>query len=76
MVISELLKIRTNRGLPVNLFYWRDKTGHEIDVIVDDAGKLLPLEIKSGKTIHSEFFKNLDYWKKLMNWRNIANENI
>jgi len=65
MVISELLKIRTNRGLPINLFYWRDKTGHEIDVIVDDAGKLLPLEIKSGKTIHSEFFKNLDYWKKL-----------
>lgn len=65
MVITELVKIRTNKGLPVNLYYWRDKTGHEIDVIVDEAGSLLPIEIKSGKTINSEFFKNLDYWCKL-----------
>lgn len=65
MVITEFVKKRTNAGVPVNLFYWRDKTGHEIDLIVDNAGKLLPIEIKSGKTIHSEFFKNLDYWMKL-----------
>lgn len=65
MVISELLKERTNKGLAINLYYWRDKTGHEIDIIVDDAGKLLPIEIKSGKTINSEFFKNLDYWRAL-----------
>ncbi len=65
MVITELLKKRTNRGLQVNLYYWRDKTGHEIDLIVDNAGKLLPIEIKSGKTINSEFLKNLVYWNKL-----------
>jgi len=65
MVVGELVKERTNKGLPVNLYYWRDKTGHEIDIIVDDAGKLLPIEIKSGKTINSEFFKNLVYWKKI-----------
>ncbi len=65
MVLTELIKKRTNAGLPINLFYWRDKTGHEIDVIVDLAGKLLPIEIKSGKTVSSEFFKNLDYWCKL-----------
>ncbi len=65
MVLIELIKKRTNAGLPVNLFYWRDKTGHEIDVIVDNAGKLLPIEIKSGKTINAEFFKNMEYWCKL-----------
>lgn len=65
MVVSELLKKRTNAGLPVNLFYWRDKTGHEIDIIIDNAGKLLPIEIKSGKTITSEFFKNINYWTQL-----------
>lgn len=62
MVVTELIKNRTNAGLPVNLFYWRDKTGHEIDIIIDDAGKLTPIEIKSGKTINSEFFKNINYW--------------
>ncbi len=62
MVLNELVKKRTNKGLPINLFYWRDKTGHEIDVIVDAGGKLLPIEIKSGKTISPEFFRNLKYW--------------
>ncbi len=65
MVVTELIKKRTNAGLPINLFYWRDKTGHEIDIIVDNAGKLLPIEIKSGKTINTEFFKNMDYWSDL-----------
>lgn len=70
MVISELLKNRTNRGAPVNLYYWRDKTGHEIDIIIDNAGKLVPLEIKSGKTINAEFFKNIDYWCNLSGIKN------
>lgn len=70
MVISEMVKRRTNSGLPVNLYYWRDKTGHEIDVIIDNAGKLTAIEIKSGKTINSEFFKNIDYWSKLSNIKN------
>jgi predicted AAA+ superfamily ATPase len=65
MVVTELVKKRTNAGLPINLFYWRDKTGHEIDIVIDHAGKLIPIEIKSGKTVHNEFFKNLDYWCKL-----------
>ncbi len=65
MVVTELIKKRTNAGLPINLFYWRDKTGHEIDIIIDNAGKLLPIEIKSGKTINTEFFKNMDYWSDL-----------
>lgn len=65
MVVSELMKKRTNAGLPINLFYWRDKTGHEIDIIIDNAGKLLPIEIKSGKTVSSEFFKNINYWTEL-----------
>lgn len=65
MVVTELIKKRTNAGLPINLYYWRDKTGHEIDVIIDNGGKLLPIEIKSGKTLNSEFFKNIEYWSKL-----------
>ena len=65
MVITEMTKNRTNAGIAVNLFYWRDKTGHEIDVIIDKAGKLVPVEIKSGQTMNTEFLKNLTYWRKL-----------
>lgn len=65
MVVTELVKKRTNIGQPINLFYWRDKTGHEIDVIVDDANTLLPIEIKSGSTFNAEYFKNITYWSNL-----------
>jgi predicted AAA+ superfamily ATPase len=65
MVVTEMIKKRTNEGKQINLYYWRDKTGHEVDLIVDDAGELLPIEIKAGKTINNEFLKTLKYWNTL-----------
>lgn len=65
LVVTELLKKRTNAGKQINLYYWRDKTGHEVDIIIDQGLSLLPLEIKAGKTINSDFFKGLTYWNKL-----------
>jgi predicted AAA+ superfamily ATPase len=65
MVITELLKKRTNAGLDINLFYWRDKSGHEVDLIIDNGKTLLPIEIKSGMTISKDYFKNIDYWTSL-----------
>lgn len=70
MVINEFVKNCTNKGAEINLFYWRDKTGHEIDLILDEFPELIPIEIKSGKTINSEFFKNLNYWMKLSGVKN------
>ena len=69
MVITELLKNRTNAGMPVNLSFWRDKTGREIDVIVDNDNTQFPIEIKSGKTIHDEFLKNIEYWKSMSGFK-------
>ncbi|MBI1837523.1 MAG: ATP-binding protein [Flavobacteriia bacterium] len=66
-VVTEFVKQRTNLGLPINLFYWRDKTGHEIDLIIDEENELIPIEIKSGQTINSDFFKNIDYYSRLSN---------
>lgn len=65
LVVTELLKKRTNAGKLVNLYYWRDKTGHEVDIVIDNGLTLLPIEIKAGKTINGEYFKSLLYWNKL-----------
>jgi predicted AAA+ superfamily ATPase len=70
MVVTEFVKNRTNKALPINLYYWRDKAGHEIDLIIDNAENLLPIEIKSGRTINTDFFKNLDYFKKITGFQN------
>ena len=65
MVVIELVKKFTNKGKIPPLYYWRDKTGHEIDVIIENNEKIVPIEIKSGKTINNSFFKQLKYWNKL-----------
>ncbi|OGL44996.1 MAG: AAA family ATPase [Candidatus Schekmanbacteria bacterium RBG_16_38_10] len=64
-VMSEITKERFNKGLEPNCYYWRDKTGNEIDCIIEIADKLLQVEIKSGKTVTSDFFDGLKYWEKV-----------
>lgn len=65
-VISEIFKKRFNLGMDPSCYYWRDKSGNEIDCLIDEADKLLQIEIKSGKTISSDFFVGLQYWKKIV----------
>lgn len=65
LIISEIIKNRFNKGLEPNCYYWRDKTGHEIDCIAETPRKLLQIEIKSGRTIGEDFFDGIKYWNKL-----------
>ena len=64
-VINELLKKRFNKGLRSNLFYWRDVSGHEVDVVVDNGSYATGIELKSGMTVTSDFFKGLTFWQSL-----------
>lgn len=64
-VISELLKARYNAGEASNLYFWRDRSGHEVDLLIDHGTHLSPLEIKSGQTINKDYFKGLEFWKNL-----------
>ena len=36
-----------------------------VDIIIDNGDELIPLEIKSGRTITTEYFKNIEYYKVL-----------
>jgi len=65
-VISELLKNYMNRGEEHTIYFWRDSTGNEIDVIIDEGDSLIPMEIKAGQTVASDFFKGIRFWKKLV----------
>jgi len=64
-VISEFMKYRFNQGAEPNCYFWRDKHGKEIDCIIEQANRLIPIEIKSGKTIVNDYFKNLKYYNNL-----------
>jgi len=64
-VFSELLKARYNRGKADNLYYFRDSKGNEVDVICDNGNSLSQIEIKSGQTVNSDYFKGLEYFSGL-----------
>jgi len=65
MIITELLKYRINGGLNSELWFWRDSAGNEVDCILEDGQDIKAIEIKSGKTIATDFFKGLDFMQNL-----------
>jgi len=64
-VISELIKSRLNQGESPGLCFWRDSNGVEVDVIAEQGPQLVPIEIKSGKTITNQAFTSLRRWRGL-----------
>jgi predicted AAA+ superfamily ATPase len=64
-IVIELLKNRYNKGLRSNLYYWRDSSGNEVDILIDNGSTQIPVEIKSAATLNMDFFKGLNYWEKL-----------
>lgn len=62
-VCAELLKCRWNALNENNLFFWRDRSGHEVDLILDHGLHHTPVEIKSGKTFQTRFLEPMKKWK-------------
>ena len=65
LVVADLLKGYLHRGEQPRLYFWRDSSGREIDVLVDLGSSQVPVEIKSGETVASDFFDALRYWQRL-----------
>ncbi len=64
-VIAETAKAYWHHRRSPPLYFWRDRTGHEIDLIIDEAGNLFPVEIKSGQTISGDMLAGLRWWCQL-----------
>ena len=59
------MKLQYNKGRLPHYYFWRDKIGHEVDCLIEHAGKLFPVEIKAGKTVTQSYFEELHYWSTL-----------
>ena len=64
-VVSEALKNFYHRGVGPDIYFWRDSAGHEVDLLIDQGERQIPVEIKSGQTIASDFFDDIHYWRNL-----------
>ena len=61
-VVSEQLKAQYNGGQRPAIYFWRDHSGHEIDLILERGPKIKAVEIKSGATLHPSFFDGLSWF--------------
>jgi uncharacterized protein len=64
-IIADILKYHHNHGLDPRVYFWRDKTEHEVDCIIEDRQKLIPIEIKASRTFNPRFLDGLNYWNTL-----------
>lgn len=51
LAVAEVLKYRFNTGRRENLFFYRDSSGLEIDLVYPLGNRFVPIEIKAGQTV-------------------------
>ncbi len=61
-VIVELMKARYNQAMDPRFSFYRDVSGREVDLLFQKGSRLIPIEIKSGKTFSSHFLDGLQYF--------------
>ncbi len=66
LIVSEFLKKRFNEGKQSNLFFYRDNAQHEVDLLQEFGDQYYAYEIKSAKSFHESFLKNLNYLKAIL----------
>lgn len=64
-IISEIVKSYLNAGI-INppLYFYRDKDKKEIDLIIEEAEKIYPIEIKMSASPNKEMAKNFSVLKR------------
>ena len=65
LILNEFIKRSFNQGENRLPYYWQDNHGKEIDCLLVNGEKITAVEIKSGKTISTSYFENLNYWRSL-----------
>lgn len=65
LVISECHKYLFNQGEHPEIWFWRDRSGHEVDMVLERGGQFRAVEVKSGQTLSQDQFKGLQFWQEL-----------
>jgi hypothetical protein len=64
MLVAEYLKYLRHQGVAHSIHFWRDNTGNEVDLLIDRAGELWPVEMKSGATMQRDWLRGLHTWQR------------
>lgn len=65
LVVSNFKKMADDFGLRDPLYFWRSIDGLEVDLLIDQGGPLLPVEIKLSSTLVPRHWQNILAWRDL-----------
>ncbi len=71
-VIAEIVKMNAHQNKKNEFYFYRDKQGREVDLIIDRGLDLLSLEIKSSQTFNNDFVKTLKFFSEVFDKMNIT----
>ncbi len=63
-IVIEALKDRYNQGESAPIHFYRDSTGHEVDLLLGTGSGEHAIEIKAGATVQPDHFKGLRQFAK------------
>ena len=65
LVVMERVKRKLNNIESPSLYFFRNNTGNEVDLLEQDGANVVSYEIKTTQTLSSGLFKGLNFYKKL-----------
>lgn len=66
IAVTEMIKNRYNIAREPNLYFYRENSGREVDIVEETPDGLNIYEVKAGATFQTDFTKNLKYLQKLL----------
>jgi predicted AAA+ superfamily ATPase len=63
-VLTEIVKTIIHRGQEPQVYFWRTAAGAEVDIVVAEADRLIPLEVKLSATPRPAMARNLTAFQK------------
>ena len=64
-MIAECFKRFYNLGEIPPLYFWRDQSGNEVDLLIDHGTNSFPIEFKLSQSYHSDLKKGIERWLAL-----------
>jgi len=71
-VVGEILKSYWYNAQNPNFFYYRDKDGKEIDLLIEQNNRLFPIEIKLAATVKKEWVRNFSVLDRFSQARDVG----
>lgn len=63
-IVSECFKRFYNLGETPPIYFWRDQSKNEIDLLIDNGKRTFPIEIKFSQSINASFKDGIKKWLK------------